>query len=41
MEEETKMTLENALKEKRLNQTAHDEIVRWLSEEEFAELLAG
>lgn len=31
--------LSKALKDKKLNKTAHDEIVKWLTEEEFAEFI--
>lgn len=35
--DELQTKLDTALKEKKLNKTAYDEIVKWLSEEEFAE----
>ncbi len=37
MDENLKNNLTSALQEKKLNQTAYDEIVRWLTEDEFKE----
>lgn len=39
MEEAIKTKLSSALLEKKLNQTAHDEIVKWLTDEEFSEFV--
>lgn len=39
MNEALQAKLSEALENKKLNKTAHDEIVRWLSEEEFAEFV--
>jgi phosphoglucomutase len=40
MNDQISSLLQTALQEKKLNQTAYDEIVRWLTEEEFSEFLA-
>jgi phosphomannomutase len=37
MQEEISIALEKALKEKKINKTANDEIVKWLTDEEFSE----
>lgn len=39
MDRQIKDLLSSALQEKKLNQTAHDEIVKWLTEEEFKEFV--
>lgn len=39
MDDTIKKLLQNSLSEKKLNQTAYDEIVRWLSEKEFEEFV--
>lgn len=40
MSEEVKTLLEKALQDKKLNETAYKEIVKWLSDEEFSEFSA-
>jgi len=37
MEPQIKETLDKALQEKKINKNAYDEIVKWLTEEEFEE----
>jgi phosphomannomutase len=39
MDEHLKTTLASALQEKKLNQTAHDEIIKWLTQDEFKEFV--